>query len=235
MREKQALEPCQLNVVLRKSCVLVISAAVLQQAAAFRLVLFSFQFVHLMLAVISAFILCVLLVFPRPWYQEDEVTEYLRLVDDRLPHNISAPFYNPRGRAYPDISTFATQYPIVLEGKLVPVSGTSASAPVLAAMIALLNDMRFAANLPPVGFVNPLLYDLSRSNPEAFTDVVFGDNRCGISETKCCQYVFHVLCLQLYDGFMPDFGGHVRCAGTVFQRWPNMMLLLGWALLFSIC
>jgi hypothetical protein len=39
-------------------------------------------------------------------------------------------------------------------------------------MVALWNDMRLAYNRPPLGFINPFLYDVARRAPEAFNDVV---------------------------------------------------------------
>jgi tripeptidyl-peptidase-1 len=38
------------------------------------------------------------------------------------------------------------------------ITGTSASAPAFAGVIALLNDAMLAAGKPPLGFLNPLLY-----------------------------------------------------------------------------
>ena len=52
-------------------------------------------------------------------------------------------------------------------------SGTSASAPAWAAIIALLNQ----ANGEPVGFVTPRIYDLGhRELREAFHDITMGNN-----------------------------------------------------------
>ena len=45
--------------------------------------------------------------------------------------------------------------------------GTSASAPIFASVINLINERRIAAGKGPVGFLNPVLY----RHPEAFTDV----------------------------------------------------------------
>jgi tripeptidyl-peptidase-1 len=39
-----------------------------------------------------------------------------------------------------------------------PSGGTSAASPVWGALTALLNDARFKASLPPMGFLNPWLY-----------------------------------------------------------------------------
>ena len=49
---------------------------------------------------------------------------------------------------------------------------SSTSAPTFAAMVSLLNEARFAAGKPALGFLNPLLY----ANAAAFRDVVNGTN-----------------------------------------------------------
>ena len=61
-------------------------------------------------------------------------------------------------------------------------SGTSASAPVFAAMVTLWNDIRLANNMPTMGFIAPFLYYIHSTHPEAFQDVVTGNNvRIGTS------------------------------------------------------
>jgi tripeptidyl-peptidase-1 len=40
--------------------------------------------------------------------------------------------------------------------------------------VALLNDARFAANKPPLGFLTPLLYHLGNTNPAVFYDITTG-------------------------------------------------------------
>lgn len=52
------------------------------------------------------------------------------------------------------------------------VAGTSASTPVLGAIVAKLNEARLAAKKPPMGFLNPFIY----KNPDAFMDVTSGMN-----------------------------------------------------------
>lgn len=57
------------------------------------------------------------------------------------------------------------------------VHGTSASAPVAAAMVSLVNNERLLAGKGPVGFINPVLYN----NLEVVEDVVHGENTgCGV-------------------------------------------------------
>merc|ERR1712028_239619 len=51
--------------------------------------------------------------------------------------------------------------------------GTSASTPVFAGIVSLLNDARLKKGLKPLGFLNPWLYQ----NADAFTDVTVGNNR----------------------------------------------------------
>lgn len=56
------------------------------------------------------------------------------------------------------------------------VGGTSASAPIFAGIVTLLNEARIAAGKGPLGFLNPTLY----ANPDAFNDITIGSNPgCG--------------------------------------------------------
>lgn len=105
-------------------------------------------------------------VFTRPAYQEDTVAQYLKTADP-----VSLPLLNSSGRAYPDVSAQGVNYHVFVRGIDVLESGTSASAPAFASLIALLNSDRIDRGLPPYGFLNPLLY----SNASAtFTDIVSG-------------------------------------------------------------
>jgi len=103
-------------------------------------------------------------------------------------------YFNKYGRGYPDISTYGSNYLIYLAGSLTRESGTSASAPVFAAMVTLWNDMRLAYGQSPLGFIAPWLYEAYASNPEAFNDIVTGNNACGVGRSietaPCCTYFF---------------------------------------------
>ncbi len=60
--------------------------------------------------------------------------------------------------------------------------GTSAATPLMAAGVALVNQYAARRHLPPVGFLNPLLYRLGakvRTRRGAFDDVVKGNNDIG--------------------------------------------------------
>jgi len=111
--------------------------------------------------------------FRRPMYQDTVVNTYL----ENLPDGIYKGLYNQSGRAYPDVSALGTNYTVWVSGKRTLVDGTSASAPAFAAVIALLNDARLANNLPPLGFLNPLLYSKGISG---LHDITTGKNPgCG--------------------------------------------------------
>lgn len=52
------------------------------------------------------------------------------------------------------------------------IGGTSAAAPVFAAILTRINEKRLAAGKPTVGFVNPVLY----ANPGVLHDITTGSN-----------------------------------------------------------
>jgi tripeptidyl-peptidase I len=52
------------------------------------------------------------------------------------------------------------------------LGGTSASAPTFAGLVALLNDARISAGRPPLGFLNPLIYQVG---DKAFNDITAGN------------------------------------------------------------
>lgn len=136
-----------------------------------------------------------------PWQAE--------LVDHYLAYNINntavlppTTYFNTKGRGYPDVSAYASNYFVYLNGKVTRESGTSASAPVFAAMVTLWNDMRLAYGKPPLGFIAPLMYHMYVRHPEAFNDITTGDNACGVghsSETvNCCQVCWLISCCYYF-------------------------------------
>src|SRR5207245_11319441 len=92
--------------------------------------------------------------------------------DANVPPSVNPP--NNPGRGVPDVAGDAdpeTGYRIRVDGTNQVVGGTSAVAPLWAALIALINQKLG----PPVGFVNPLFYSQCVS-PGAFNDIVSGSN-----------------------------------------------------------
>jgi tripeptidyl-peptidase-1 len=115
-----------------------------------------------------------------PW-QDDVIEKYLEQSKYQMPFSSVVPFpekgyFNAKGRAYPDVSIYGANYFVYMNGQILRESGTSASCPVFAAMVTMWNDMRLAYNMPPLGFFAPFLYEIYKNSPEAFNDVVLGDN-----------------------------------------------------------
>eukprot|EP01100_Stratorugosa_tubuloviscum_P011258 TRINITY_DN4_c0_g1_i3.p1 TRINITY_DN4_c0_g1~~TRINITY_DN4_c0_g1_i3.p1 ORF type:complete len:587 (-),score=294.74 TRINITY_DN4_c0_g1_i3:128-1846(-) len=110
--------------------------------------------------------------FTRPSYQQTVVSNYLKNTKN-LPNKS---FYNSANRGYPDVSGVATNYEIVVRGFNTVVNGTSCSTPMVAGIIALLNDIRLQKNQSQLGFLNPWLYQIAASNTNAFYDVIEGRN-----------------------------------------------------------
>ncbi len=107
----------------------------------------------------------------RPAWQAQAVSAYLA-------QGLSLPspdLWNATGRALPDVAALATNFQVVSSGGVVvSESGTSASTPVFAALIALINDARLAAGKRPLGFLNPALYALPAG---VGTDITSGNNK----------------------------------------------------------
>merc|ERR1712217_424850 len=103
--------------------------------------------------------------------QVDAVKSYLAAAPSLPP----AGSFPSHGRATPDVSALGEGYQIVLNGTVASIGGTSASAPAFAAMVSLLNEARLSAGKPPMGYLNPWMYQ----NPSLFTDVTEGNNAIG--------------------------------------------------------
>lgn len=59
-----------------------------------------------------------------------------------------------------------------------PVGGTSAATPTFAGIASRLNDLSYKMTSKPLGFLNPLLYQMQAEAPQTFHDVTVGDNKC---------------------------------------------------------
>jgi len=96
--------------------------------------------------------------------------------------------YVTTGRAYPDLSGAGYNYEVVVGGNTYQVSGTSASSPVPAGFVSLVNAALLAAGKKSVGFINTALYQ-SNGAPWA-TDITVGENNCAASAV-CCSEGFY--------------------------------------------
>lgn len=116
-------------------------------------------------------------VFQQPPYQAANVARYKELEKDHL-DGIRDRF-NSAGRGFPDVAARADAYMIATNGGWRPVYGSSASNPVFASMITLINSERMHAGKGSLGFINPALY----SNPDILNDILTGANEgCGVDE-----------------------------------------------------
>jgi tripeptidyl-peptidase-1 len=106
--------------------------------------------------------------YSRPAYQDKAVQTYLNS-QDGLDRNR----FNSKGRGFPDVSAVGWN---ILDfygpnATMAAGRGTSASAPIFAAVINRINEERLAVGKSRVGFVNPVFY----KNPQMFNDVMQGN------------------------------------------------------------
>ncbi|KAJ4331254.1 hypothetical protein N0V95_009915 [Ascochyta clinopodiicola] len=111
-------------------------------------------------------------IFPRPSWQSKAVSKYLSKYAPKYGESV----FNSSGRAYPDVSALGLKLATVWLDKTYGIGGTSASAPIFASIINLLNEERLEAGKKPIGFLNQIIY----KHPEMFNDVTQGGNPgCG--------------------------------------------------------
>lgn len=97
--------------------------------------------------------------FPLPDYQ----------INANVPLDIDTNF---KGRGVPDVAADAdpdTGYKVLVDGQQLVIGGTSAVAPLMAGLIALLNQQ----NGKPSGYIHPQIY----STPGLCRDITSGDNK----------------------------------------------------------
>lgn len=108
--------------------------------------------------------------WPRPKWQKAAIDKYFNTTEKSLLPPTH--YYSPTGAGFPDVSAQSLRFPIIQEGRERVTDGTSASAPVFAGIVALLNDARARIGKKPLGFLNQLIY----TNPDVFNDVIEGNN-----------------------------------------------------------
>jgi uncharacterized protein (TIGR03437 family) len=115
---------------------------------------------------------------------------------------------NDNARDVPDIAFAASPnhdgYLIMTSGEIDAVGGTSASAPVFAGMLGLLNQQlvsKGAQSLPGLGNINPVLYRMAQSTTDVFHDVTAGDIKvpCAQGSPACTNGVLGYSAGQGYD------------------------------------
>ncbi|KAH9899046.1 tripeptidyl-peptidase [Xylariomycetidae sp. FL2044] len=101
----------------------------------------------------------------RPEWQAEAVDAYLESIGGTY-----AAYFNASNRGIPDVAAQGSAFAVVDKGRNALLSGTSASCPLFAGVVALLNAARKSQGEAPLGFLNPWLY----SNPAALTDITTG-------------------------------------------------------------
>jgi tripeptidyl-peptidase-1 len=151
---------------------------------------------------------------PMPNWQATQVAAFLS--------NTSATFgpgFNNKGRGYPDVALIGHLYPILVGGEVNIKDGTSASTPVMAGILSLVNDARLSAGKPAVGFANPALYEWA-GNADIFHDITEGANNCcsggwsGSIVTCCPSHGFHAT-----KGWDPTTGLGSVNVGNLISAW----------------
>jgi hypothetical protein len=123
------------------------------------------------------------------------------------------------------------------EGQLTPgmqhsVGGTSASAPLFAGMMALVNQQSMALGRGRVGWANPAIYNLAKNPaiyPRAFNDVTTGTvvNTCGFAHTTQAGYDLNTgwgtpKCDFVHALAGRPLGRHLDISGTLTQLVQNV-------------
>ena len=129
--------------------------------------------------------------FPRPWYQDGVVPQYIKALDglyDGLynkstspssPLSLNEPDGKTDGRGYPDVSAQGLYFAFWWNGTESSISGTSASCPLMSSVISLVNDALLGSGKPPLGFMNPWLYS---KGYKGFTDILSGSSQgCNVT------------------------------------------------------
>jgi tripeptidyl-peptidase-1 len=101
----------------------------------------------------------------QPAWQKTAVSTYLAGIGSTY-----KAFFTATGRGIPDVAAQGSSFAVIDKGRSARLSGTSASSPVFAGVVALLNAARKSQGQPPLGFLNPWLYN----NSAALTDITSG-------------------------------------------------------------
>ena len=109
--------------------------------------------------------------FAQPAWQKDAVAAYL---GSAAVNASQKQLFNSAGRGYNDVAAVGNNVRMVIDGRLTVTGvggGTSASGPIVAGLIALLNAERLDAGKAPLGLANPLLYQASAAKVGTFNAI----------------------------------------------------------------
>jgi tripeptidyl-peptidase-1 len=135
--------------------------------------------------------------FAQPSYQANAVKNYFAQLKAQGAFPPTSE-WNQYGRIYPDVAMAGHNFPIEVGGSQYMGSGTSASAPLFASLVTLVNGQRVAAGKKPIGFLNPSIYHMAASAHSTYFNNVtssLSNNCCAGAQGQqtCCQYGFKAL------------------------------------------
>lgn len=117
-------------------------------------------------------------IFTAPDYQTSAIATYYKTSNPPYKYYYNGSYansdgvYNRNGRGIPDVAANGDNIAVYNRGRQSSSGGTSASAPIFAALINRIIDERIAAGKGPLGFINPTLYQ----NPQVLNDITSGKN-----------------------------------------------------------
>jgi tripeptidyl-peptidase I len=119
-------------------------------------------------------------VFKTPSWQKAAVRDYMGKLYSKNEYRGIRGRFNKDGRGFPDVSLRGENYQVIVGKRTDALEGTSASTPVFASMIALLNAELGKAGKNSLGYLNPMIYSSHAAKLGVFNDVVNGTNPgCG--------------------------------------------------------
>lgn len=126
-------------------------------------------------------------------WQASHVSGYFTTVAGTSKDPVSG--YDTSGRGLPDVSLLAHNYDVMVNGSLLQLDGTSASSPVFAGMVSLINSKRKQQGFSTLGWFNPALY---KHSAMYVRDITSGHNRCsalfvsgGSYASTCCSQGYY--------------------------------------------
>jgi tripeptidyl-peptidase I len=118
-------------------------------------------------------------VFDAPDWQKMHVASYLGTTGPRLGFDgyegggtnysnvgVAVGKFNKAGRGVPDVSMVGASVRTMYSGRWHHLEGTSASTPIFASLLTLINEERLAVGKAPVGFIHQVIVSLSRVCPD---------------------------------------------------------------------
>lgn len=142
----------------------------------------------------------------RPVWQNNAVLAYLNSSLPFPPHHK----WHQANRGFPDIAAMGHSILIADQGQFEQVDGTSASSPIVAAIVALFNGYRLNNKKSTLGFINPVLYKAWEHNKATFKPITRGNNKCSES---CCGH----------DGFETNPNGWSSVVGLGVPSFPSLL------------